>query len=701
MTKALSLKYAEDVKNSIMESQQKEIKSLYAKCAKDISFLSSKYASMKNPSAAIATVQMAQLEKQLKAATKNISNEIYKKIENNLYIVSDAMISTNAKWLKSLGFASPNISFTNVSDDIVKNILTGNIYNGGWNLSKAIWGDNEATLKDIHSIIASGRAMNMSSYEVAKNLESYVNPDKSKLWNLTMKDGTKIYKKSIDYNAQRLARTLTQHAYQQSFVTATKDNPFVKEYIWHSNGSRACDLCKARDGKHYSKFDLPLDHPNGMCVMEPVVVKDLEDKLVNWFNSEEGEYPEIDKFASNFKYTPKQTKKEEYAKVKVQKFTANQDKLLSKYGYTPNNIPDYYDWLKKANFKDFDEISLKAYKEGINPKEYYCKYLAKTGVDVVNAAEDVVDEVIEKVKTKKVPTFTKNQEKFIGKYGYTVDNIPDFDKWLEFSSYDDSIALLKLSASKGIDADEYYVKYIQKVKYKTVKIDDIIDTTEDSVEKIIVKTGNKTSDFNKKEYLDAVRNNNIDEFYNSYLDWCNGLSKKELAGFKHYTSTGYRDMNGVLRKVRENYYDSESMDAVKYCSQAFKRSTNIMKEDFYLRRGDDIDGLKSFLGKNFEHLDGQDLLDGIRNKTLDFSDCIGYDGGFFSTTPKVSGGFHKEVNYVIKVPKDVPGAYVDKISSHTGELEFLIDKGSSYIIKEIEWDDAYGNIMVYIEYIPK
>ena len=58
---------------------------------------------------------------------------------------------------------------------------------------------------------------NCSYYEIAKDLESYVRPNARLPWNLRMADGKKIYKKQIDYNAQRLARTLVQHGYQQSF----------------------------------------------------------------------------------------------------------------------------------------------------------------------------------------------------------------------------------------------------------------------------------------------------------------------------------------------------------------------------------------------------------------------------------------------------------------------------------------------------
>lgn len=61
---------------------------------------------------------------------------------------------------------------------------------------------------------------------------------------------------------------------------------------------------KLVDGVHYKKTELPMDHPNGMCTMEPVVVDNIVDQLADWFNSPDGTYPEIDAFAKNFGYNP-------------------------------------------------------------------------------------------------------------------------------------------------------------------------------------------------------------------------------------------------------------------------------------------------------------------------------------------------------------------------------------------------------------
>lgn len=306
MVNKLIFKDAEVARDAIMASQKKEIAALYESWADEIGERAKYYSHKSTASAPVSERYYRELQKQLRQTSQEVSNEIYKKIKSNIYTVADAVVSDNVKWLESFGFSSDglNAAFSYVPHEIVQNLITGQIYDSGWSLSSRIWGDNEQTLKDIYQVMAKGLAENKPIYEIAKDLESYVRPSARLPWNLRMADGKKIYKKQVDYNAQRLARTLVQHGYQQSFIATTQKNPFITEYVWRSNGSRVCDLCKARDGVHYKKTELPMDHPNGMCTMEPVVVDNIVDQLANWFNSPDGTYPEIDEFAKNFGYTP-------------------------------------------------------------------------------------------------------------------------------------------------------------------------------------------------------------------------------------------------------------------------------------------------------------------------------------------------------------------------------------------------------------
>lgn len=303
---SLIFKDAEAAKAAIIASQQKEIAKLYEDWADEIGERAKYYSHKSNVSAPVSERYYKELQKQLRATSRQVSNEVYKKIKGNIYLISDAVVKDNIDWLASFGFSMEglNAAFSYVPAEIVRSLITGQVYESGWSLSQRIWSDNEKTLKDIYQVMAKGLAENKPIYEIAKDLEAYVRPGVRLPWNLTALDGVRIFKKQVDYNAQRLARTLVQHGYQQSFVAVTKNNPFITEYVWRSDGSRVCELCKARDGQHYKKDELPLDHPNGMCTMEPVVVKNMVDQLAGWFNSPDGTYPEIDAFAKNFGYSP-------------------------------------------------------------------------------------------------------------------------------------------------------------------------------------------------------------------------------------------------------------------------------------------------------------------------------------------------------------------------------------------------------------
>lgn len=360
MANKLIFKDSEAARNAIMASQKKEIAALYENWADEIGERTKFYSHKSNASAPVSERYYRELQKQLRQTSQEVSNEIYKKIKSNIYTVADAVVSDNVKWLESFGFSSDglNAAFSYVPHEIVQNLVTGQIYDNGWSLSSRIWGDNEQTLKDIYQVMAKGLAENKPIYQIAKDLEKYVRPSAQLPWNLRAADGVKIYKKQVDYNAQRLARTLVQHGYQQSFIATTQKNPFITEYIWRSNGSRVCDLCKARDGVHYKKTELPMDHPNGMCTMEPVVADDMTDQLADWFNSPDGTYPEIDAFAGNFGYQASKT-------GTVQDF-------IAKYGMSSKSPSSWFNSLtqiQKAEAKALKEQS------GLTWNEWYEKHI--------------------------------------------------------------------------------------------------------------------------------------------------------------------------------------------------------------------------------------------------------------------------------------------------------------------------------------
>lgn len=338
---------AEKARDAITESQKKEIAKLYQQWADEIGERAKYYSRKSTSSSVVSERQMKELKKQLTETSHQVSNEVYKNIKSGIYTVSDAVVKDNVAWLKQFGFseAGLNAAFSSVPDQIVRMLVTGQIYEGSWNLSSRIWSDNESTLKTAYQIVAKGMAENRPIYDIAKELEKYVQPGAAKKWNpyIMMKntktgewERKKIYKRQVDYNAQRLARTLVQHGYQQSFIAVTEKNPFVLSYQWSANGSRPCPLCQDRDGQIYEKGDLPMDHPNGQCTMIPVIDDNMSDKLADWFNSPDGTYPDIDEFAKGLGYVPSNSKESKGGSY-IDLLSNNVTKqFVDKFGIQPN-----------------------------------------------------------------------------------------------------------------------------------------------------------------------------------------------------------------------------------------------------------------------------------------------------------------------------------------------------------------------------
>lgn len=280
----LNLKSAEEVRLNVSIKQQREIRNLYKRLAQQAQEQAEKLKSKDNTSSVLRQEYLNKLANQLTDASDEVSQEIDRVIRSSMKTTAQGVVDAQRKFLSKIGMFDIEGAFSYVPNQIVTSIATGNIYDDNWTLSAAIWGMSKKTHKDIDKIIAEGVALNKSAYDIAKDLERYVNPAARKEW-----DWSKVYpgtNKVIDYNAQRLARTLVAHAYQQSLERTCEKNPFVTGYKWVSaNSDRTCELCKERDGKIYEKGDLPLDHPNGLCTFIAVIpdsMTDISNRLADW-----------------------------------------------------------------------------------------------------------------------------------------------------------------------------------------------------------------------------------------------------------------------------------------------------------------------------------------------------------------------------------------------------------------------------------
>lgn len=288
------VKEAQKKRIQVTKEQQKEIRRIYAELVDDLSSRLSRYSDK-----TLTYRWLKDYAKELKRESKGVYQTVRNLTEKNMLKTANAVTDAERSFW---GGIMPELSerfsdvFSSIPKDAVDELLSGGIYKDFSGLSERIWNYRKKFDRDIQYIINQGIVSKKSAYDLVKDLEIYLDPKAKKPF-----DWSRVYPgvhKSVDYNAQRLARTAVTHAYQMSFQRSTKDNPFIEKYKWlSSNGGRTCELCRQRDGRLFEKDELPLDHPNGMCTVAAVISKSYEEiagELADWVNGKES--PELDRW---------------------------------------------------------------------------------------------------------------------------------------------------------------------------------------------------------------------------------------------------------------------------------------------------------------------------------------------------------------------------------------------------------------------
>ena len=323
---------AEKLRDRLTKEQEQEIANTYKQVADKVKKKLKSIPDNGTATSALKKQQLQQLKKLLDSEYKSMRDKIGKQIEQKAKETTQGPINAAKEFAKKLGFVKLEGSYASVPNDVISSIVTGQVYDGDWSLSSALWKDVQHKQKDINKVIADGVSMNKSAFDIAKDLEEYVDPKAKKSW-----DWKKVYpgvSSKIDYSAQRLARTMPAHAYQQSLEATVKNNPFIDGYIWHSGtGKRTCEICRERDGKFFAKGKLPMDHPNGQCtfITKGQSMMDISDRLADWVNgkSDKG----IDKYMEDL-----------YGKVKQEKskgLTKAQQKKADEWDKSYKNVVEF------------------------------------------------------------------------------------------------------------------------------------------------------------------------------------------------------------------------------------------------------------------------------------------------------------------------------------------------------------------------
>lgn len=271
---------AQEQRIMLTKKQIKNIRDLYRDVAKDLGKRSKK-ANKDSLSERWLLDYQKQFKKDIKELNKIFKKDIeYSILESAKYatnIQTDFFNLMDVKYKLNSKETFSNM-FSRIPQQALKELISGDFYKDGKGLSERLWFHEKEANANFDYIIQKGLLEKKSTYELAKDLSDYVNPEVKKDW-----DFKSIYpgvgNKKIEYNSFRLAVTSISHAYQLSMQRSCKANPFVEGIEWHTSNSHRgpCSICREREGKTYKTDELPLDHPNGVCYFTPVITKSLDE----------------------------------------------------------------------------------------------------------------------------------------------------------------------------------------------------------------------------------------------------------------------------------------------------------------------------------------------------------------------------------------------------------------------------------------
>lgn len=158
----------------------------------------------------------------------------------------------------------------------VEQMIKGKVYYNGRGLDKLLWDATKCSKDKLNLAITSCIAQGMGAGDMSEVLKEFAMGghhtwSRNKIREKLGPAYARKYSGGLDYEALRLARTTLTHQAQLATLATSKINPYMDAVIWHSDhqAGRTCQLCLDRDGTKFELDNVPLDHPNGMCWLEP------------------------------------------------------------------------------------------------------------------------------------------------------------------------------------------------------------------------------------------------------------------------------------------------------------------------------------------------------------------------------------------------------------------------------------------------
>ena len=304
MSKTSYEQYAKDIQNLVKQlprqltkEQEKQIGKIYLKAFKDIEKKLEKCTDNKYR------------ERLLRAYQTQIYEELYLLIKQGIIKVTDDILNIQKESMIQLleeTFENQTklvdgkhklqaiVDITNKK--LVQQMVKGEIYYNGRGLDKMLWDVSKCAGDKLNLAITSCIAEGMGAAEMSQNLKEFATGghhtwSRNKIREKLGDGYARRYSGGLDYEALRLARTTLTHQAQLSTLSSSMINPYMDGVIWHSEhqAGRTCQLCLDRNGTKFKLDNVPLDHPNGMCWLEPtysMTPEEIAKDMKAWGNGE-------------------------------------------------------------------------------------------------------------------------------------------------------------------------------------------------------------------------------------------------------------------------------------------------------------------------------------------------------------------------------------------------------------------------------
>lgn len=286
----------------LVQQQERELLSIYEEAAKRTILKLTKA-----ETGTLTHRYLSELDKSLIQYTNYLRYNLSKSVKDNIGQSSKIASDIQKSYMELIAPSQDlkntfNKMFTQLSDDVVKQLISGKYYEDGKSLDKRLWNLTSKNAKDIDNLIKVNVAKGVNARELANELDAYINPS-NRMQAKTFE--AKINKK-ISYQAQRLARTSLTHANVETYIQGSKMNPFCEGLKWNLSPSHfsrmkgRTDICDEYSGKVFKINEYPISHPNCLCypTQEVIDIDKARNELIDWVNGDDN--TKLDKWLNDY-----------------------------------------------------------------------------------------------------------------------------------------------------------------------------------------------------------------------------------------------------------------------------------------------------------------------------------------------------------------------------------------------------------------